>query len=689
MKTVRFILLVVGLLVPHDAAAQKADPPTLTDRELSGPTARFYLERGWVFRSGDHTSWAKVDLDEAAWSPSSNTRRFSDLGVEPWPGIGWFRLTLQVEPEVAALPLALHVHHVGASEIYVNGDMVQKFGTVSRHRDGEVVAHVTDMMAYSIALLPGRNVIAVRYSDHDTEALLRYGDQFGPHLALSYAVNAVLDPAQANRRAGVHLAAVTALPAIFALLHLLLFAFYPASRQNLYYAVFAASLAALDYNVFMHDFIHDRSRLMVFQRLLEVFIIAVSVSGARFVYSCFYDRLPRQFYLLLILAFPVLISGIQTRNLVSLYSLLCLVEMVRVMVLGVARRRPGARILAGGGLVFFMACSYELLGMLGLVPFLIQNIYIYGVLAMMASMSMYLAHQFAGISTGLRTANEKLTDYSHTLEERVDARTLELRQKNEELEQVLDELQGAQNQMVLQEKMASLGGLVAGIAHEINTPVGAINSIRDTLHRAHGRLREVLGEKADEGTARAAFEVTEQADEIIAGGTDRVAELVRSLRTFAQLDGAEYQNVDLHDGLDSAITLLQTQSESLPDVLKEYGEVPSVYCAGGKVNQVFLSILKNAAAAEAGEIRIRTSTSGGFVMVEIDDDGVGIPGEKLERIFDFGFRRSGSTVKMGFGLATSYNTVQEHGGDLSLQSEVGRGTQVTIRLPLGDGGSSA
>jgi signal transduction histidine kinase len=597
-------------------------------------------------------------------------------------GIGWFRLALSVNADVAGSPLALFVHHVGASEVFVNGRLVHRFGVVSQEPQGERPHHITDLVAHPIELLPGRNVIAVRYSDHDPETLLRHGGTFGPQMALTYAADAPLDKFEASRQGGVRLAAVTVLPAAFSLLHLLLFAFYPANRQNLHYAVFAAFLAALDYNVFMHDFLVGRPRLVLYQRLLEVLIAAVSVTGLRFVYSCFYDRLPKQFYPVLAGGLLALIPWTQTQNLVSIFSLICLAEMMRAIVLALLQRRAGARILAVGCLAFFLTCSYQLLGMLEILPLVVENIFVYGELAMTASMSIFLAREFAGVSRDLGEANRQLTDYSHTLEERVGDRTRELSDKNEAMEQVLTELQSAQNQMVLQEKMASLGGLVAGIAHEINTPVGAINSIRDTLSRAHQRLREVLGEKAEVRPASTAFEVISRADDVIAKGTERVAELVQSLRTFAQLDGAEYQNADLHKGLDSAVTLLQTQLEMEANIVKKYGDLPPVYCAGGKLNQVFLSLLKNAAAAEADQITIRTMTDDGQAVVEIVDDGVGIPGDRLERVFDFGFRTSGATVKMGFGLATSYNIVREHGGDLLIDSEVGVGTRVVIRMPL-------
>ena len=491
---VKRVALTTGCLLLATATDGAEKPlPTITDDKLSTHGRLSMLEEGWLFHSGDDADWADPQLEDGDWLPSGPTRTVKSFGDDPWVGIGWFRLRFLVPDAVAAQDLALYVHQVGASEIFVNGAFLRGFGTVSASPEDEVAHHTTDLVAYPIDLVPGENVIAVRYSDQAPKQLKRLGDAFGAHIALAFARDAHLEVAAANRHAGAHLAAITALPAIFCVLHLLLFLFYPATRQNLHYAVFAAALTMLNFNVFNHDFMTTRSDVAFFSRLLEVSIVIVSISGTRFVYSCFYSKLPKQLYLIAIVGLLALIPWSETRNAVSIFSLICLAEMMRVMITAVIRKHPGSGILAVGGGLFFLACSYELLGMLQLVPHLVENIYVYGVLAMMGSMSVFLAREFAGVNRSLGDANERLIEYSHTLEERVDARTQELSAKNEELEQVLTELRGAQNRMILQEKMASLGGLVAGIAHEINSPVGAIISVRDTMKRAHSRLRGDAG----------------------------------------------------------------------------------------------------------------------------------------------------------------------------------------------------
>ena len=245
--------------------------------------------------------------------------------------------------------------------------------------------------------------------------------------------------------------------------------------------------------------------------------------------------------------------------------------------------------------------------------------------------------------------------------------------------------------MITQAKMASLGNLVAGLAHEINTPIGAINSMQDTMARALERLQTAFQtSETSEGERRSlesALAVIAQSERVVADGVSRIAALVQSLRNFARLDEAEYQLVDLHEGIDSALTLLRPQFEGTITVVRDYGNLPPLYCSPAKLNQVFMSLLRNAIAAidGVGQIAISSQQEGSEALVAFADSGRGIPQERLEHILDFGFARSAETVKMGFGLPTAHGIVHEHGGEIQIRSEVGQGTTVIVRLPLPDG----
>jgi PAS domain S-box-containing protein len=302
----------------------------------------------------------------------------------------------------------------------------------------------------------------------------------------------------------------------------------------------------------------------------------------------------------------------------------------------------------------------------------------------------------AGIVVNFRDVTERkvaellLEDYSKNLEKKVVDRTQEIRQKNDELEKTLQQLKDTQAQLFIQEKMASLGNLVAGVAHEINNPIGAVNSAAAILNRCVETITSTL-EKSntlEEVKSDARFQksirILKENTDITAMASERIVKIVRSLKNFARLDEAEFQQADIHEGMDNTLTLLHHEMKNKVGIVKEYGKIPLLNCYPNQLNQVFMNILANANQAIDGKgtITIRTFANGQNVMVQIADTGKGIAPENLTRIFDPGFTTKGVGVGTGLGLSISYNIIQKHHGKIDVQSEVGRGTTFTITLPI-------
>jgi len=254
---------------------------------------------------------------------------------------------------------------------------------------------------------------------------------------------------------------------------------------------------------------------------------------------------------------------------------------------------------------------------------------------------------------------------------------------------VLDELQRAQVQLVQSEKMAALGNLVSGIAHEINTPVGAIHSMHDTLVRAVEKLKAVLESdfsedvRANKGLQKI-LQVIEESNRVIENGTKRVTTIVRSLRNFARLDEVEMREVDLHAGIEDSLMLIFHDIKNRIDIVRELGDLPNICCYPSRLNQVFLNILNNAQQAIEGRgtITIRTRAQGEQVVVEVADSGAGISEEDIARIFDPGFTTKGIGVGTGLGLSICYQIVEDHKGHIEVESDLGVGTTFRIFLPI-------
>lgn len=278
--------------------------------------------------------------------------------------------------------------------------------------------------------------------------------------------------------------------------------------------------------------------------------------------------------------------------------------------------------------------------------------------------------------TERKEAERVLQNYSRMLEDKVELRTRELRDK--------------QAQLVQSAKMAALGSLAAGLAHEINTPLGAMLANVDMIGRLIRRMRVALetdGKMLEDTERVSVLGLAETIDELrrqTSGGAERIGRIVSSLKAFAHLDQGMVNEVDLHAGIENALALVQHLLRGRITVHREYGDLPRVRCAPGQLNQVFMNLLLNAIEAieGTGNVTVRTSTQGdGMLVVEINDDGVGIPPENLDRIFDPGFTTKGVKVGTGLGLSIAFRVVESHGGRIEVESQPEAGSRFRILLP--------
>ncbi len=261
---------------------------------------------------------------------------------------------------------------------------------------------------------------------------------------------------------------------------------------------------------------------------------------------------------------------------------------------------------------------------------------------------------------------------------------------NNKLESTLKELKEFQAELVQSEKMASLGNLVAGVAHEVNNPMGAVNSAVDVLGRCIHRILEAIETcesvqiLKQEGKFQRTVELLKDNHKLLETGSERVTKIIRSLRNFARLDEAGFQKADLHEGLDNALILMDHELRNKVEVIKRYGDIPPICCYPDQLNQAFMNLLVNAAQATDvnGTITIRTFVENNTVNIQIKDSGVGIPSEQMKKLYEPSFSKQGSRVKAKLGLFTCYNIVQKHRGQITVKSEIGKGATFTLIIPI-------
>jgi signal transduction histidine kinase len=252
-----------------------------------------------------------------------------------------------------------------------------------------------------------------------------------------------------------------------------------------------------------------------------------------------------------------------------------------------------------------------------------------------------------------------------------------------DLEMANFEIKEQQAQVIHEGKMATLSGLVAGITHEINNPLGVVKSGLETTERSAEKLAEGLSSPPDTKTERM-LQVMKNNSHSTRQAVDRIANLVGSLKDFAQLDESDVQLVDLHDGLNTTLSLIEPEKKGQVSIIKDYGDLPQIICRPKELNQVFMTLIVNAFEAMDGQgtLHVTTRTDDGHIVVKIDDTGPGIPVEDMSNLFEIGFTTSKGRVSMGLGLPMAQRIVKRHDGELSVHSTMGEGTSFTISLPL-------
>ena len=300
----------------------------------------------------------------------------------------------------------------------------------------------------------------------------------------------------------------------------------------------------------------------------------------------------------------------------------------------------------------------------------------------------------------------------HTMENAIDTsnpgeaeRVRELLRANDELKELNAQLRDAQDKLMQSEKLASIGQLAAGVAHEINNPIGYIFSNFGTLEKYMARLFAMLSayEAAEvdlAGTPRAAsLKALREENEIeylkediptlmaeSKEGITRVRTIVQNLKDFSRADTTqEWVMADLHHGIDSTLSIVANEIKYKAEVTKEYGAIPDIECLPSELNQVFMNLLVNAAHAidaERGAITVRTGVRDTHVWVEVRDNGSGISRENQARIFDPFFTTKPVGKGTGLGLSLSYGIVKKHDGQIEVESELGVGTTFRVVLPM-------
>ncbi len=725
VKLISILLLALTIFFSAAAkqtAAQESGTIYLSGDDFRDPGDSVAFHGLWRYQAGDDITWADPDFDDTNWGLALTVIS----NQEPpggWQGIGWFRMHIEVDSAMINQPLAVILRLMGASDIYLNSRLINSPGKVSSSKETEEIYAIEHRTPPIITFNKATgNVLAIRYSNHQIDRTIKMEGIAGFSLSLMRSDDYLpwfFDTAMTIKSFQMFFCSAAL---AIALIHLFLFIFYPVTKENLYFAIFALSIAGLAYFPYSSAFSPTFETHQTLKWLFKFSLILTGIWGPRFLYSIFYTRLPKQFWIILIVGIGMLLfANFLSIGIFYIFIMFPLLEMLRVVFMAVIRKKIGARLVASGFVAFILLCIYQIAIEMRIIEFpsgYSQHAYLYGIMILLISISILLARNFARTSRNLEAQLVQVRELSEkTLEQERQAQKQKMEQKLlqaevdrkekeleearklekalKELEKAHMELKDTQAKLVQSEKMASLGLLVAGIAHEINTPIGAVCSMHNTLVRSLEKLKsrlktEFSNGKEEDDSIKVLLQIIDDANKVINSGTVRVTDIVRRLKSFARLDEAELDTVDIHDGLDDTLTIIHHEIKNKVKVIKKYGNIPPILCYPGQLNQVFLNLLINAGQAikDEGEIIIKTYQAGNRVHIEIRDNGAGIPSEIINRIFDPGFTTKGVGVGTGLGLSICYQIIQDHKGEIKVESEVGKGTVFTVVLPMDLGESS-
>ncbi len=654
--------------------------PSDEGRDIGGQML-FYLAR---YHPGDNPAWADPAFDDHDWEIASTGLGGETLPQQGWPGIGWFRVRLRIDESLQNETLGFVFNHSGAIEAYLDGTRVYQSGTVGTTPDEETPYR--DLNPVVLPLEPGQeHVLALRYSSFGAQGFRAQWYYTGFSVWWGDWRTMLRHRGFVRFSQGIFVAFFLA----FALLFGLLYALYRSERPFLYLAIYYSLLGPYAFLLNQMPYVEAPSLLMPITIASFVFAVGAMLATLRVVYVFFSPTLPRQFYGFLVACLAVIIATcFRLNNAIYLLALSFLVnlEILRMVATALWRKKRWAWIVGIGIVPSILIQLWSHLEVLGLLttPWAGSplNPNMIGILFVSAACTVYVGIRFADAHKGLAVANEALSEANRTLEDRVAQRTTAL--------------EASQAQLIHAEKMASLGQLTSGIAHEIKNPLNFINNFA-SLSR---ELLDELSNETDEEEQQALLaDLKTNAEKIEAHG-QRADGIVRSMLEHARVGNTERRDTDLNalvaDHVDLARHSKSFQQGSRPiDLTKNLDPaLVEIEVVPQEIGQVLLNLLGNAfdavheraAHADAGyvpTVTVTTRQEDEDVVIRVADNGTGIPENVQKKIFEPFYTTKPTGSGTGLGLSLSYDIItQGHGGTLTAESTPGHGATFTVVLPV-------
>jgi two-component system NtrC family sensor kinase len=720
------LLFGLGGMPAHRAAAQAVLPDTAGTVLRTVPLGGSVLDKGWKFRAGDDSAYARPEYDDAAWAPINPNQLPGQLPQLAGVRVGWLRLRLAVADSLRGRALVLLLQQTGASEVYLNGRLLRRYGHVSADPAQVQPGPFTAVPLEVHFAGPPEQVLAVRFAPWPPLAWFKDNISF-----LRVRITGLPGLLRRSAERAVAPAAYFATGAVFvllSLLHLFFRRYNPAQRANLYFAYYAGA-AALGFGALYQGWqVQGMVPSLALGIGADTFLLLSYVWAVRALYELFGFR-PGRLYAglwvtlagcLVLSEFTQLTSfSVKTTYSFEFFSFVALAsaEQLRLTMRGLRQQQRGARLIAAGysGALLF-AGAYALL-IIAQVPISFRlSATLVALMALLPALgiSLFLAREFATNSelllvklrqvqqlsaqTQAQQAEKQalLATENERLEAQVAARTTEVAGQRDRAEQALVQLRTTQAQLVQAEKMAFLGELTSGIAHELQNPLTFMKSFAEVSTG----LVDTIDGTGPGGLGGEILAGLKQNLQQISQHGQRASSIIKDMLAHSRSGAGPRVPTDLnalaHESLTLAYEGCKAHNPAFTARLVEDLDphLPPAAVVAADLGRVLLNLGTNAfyavqqGARRAGPgyvpvVTLSTRARPGVVEIRVRDNGPGMSGDVVARVFEPFFTTKPVGEGTGLGLSLSHDIITKgHGGTLVVESEEGRGTEFIIILPV-------
>ena len=717
--------LILILLLSHASFGQGKQPIEWTKHNF------LWVDKIWTYQAGvPEQEYLDPDYDDQLWS-RVHTDSISSIVSDKskWPGIGVFRHKFNVPDSLRGKRAELILLYVaGAAEIYLDGKLITQNGKVAAVATDEVVklARVPQNPVQIELDDKPSHVIAVYYSNHNTELIRRGWEgfviMFAPDNTIGYTKDSF-----------PHGTVSMSIILVFCLFFWFVYAFYPFRLASLISALFIANFSLIFIGGFTTESAHMPDTVILGQNMWNVGFACNPGWVLLFLYSIYFNRLPKRSWIVVGLMMLCTALGVLSPampfNIVLPIFMPLLAETWRIIILGIIKKKTGFWILAIGLLISLCGSFIAIFDVFNFFPWYItttQTVFaIITDLSFPLTLALHFAWEFGSANRdlsrqlvsvkdlslkNLEQEQEKqqiLSSQNETLEKQVAERTSEVVARNKEIEKQRDQvsntladLRAAQNQLIQSEKMASLGELTAGIAHEIQNPLNFVNNFSEVNKELLSEMKEEIEMGNLEDAKSIAGTLIENQEKITYHGK-RAGAIVKGMLQHSRSSSGIKEPTDISALTDEYLRLayhgLRAKDKAFNATLKtSFDEaIGTVNVVQQDIGRAILNLLNNAfyAVNERKEkntadgyeptVSVSTMKRDSEVLISIKDNGNGIPQKVLDKIFQPFFTTKPTGQGTGLGLSLSYDIVKAHGGRLTTETTEGEGSTFFIELPLG------